>query len=50
MGFIYICQIYLLLFLLTIVNYFVSCMMSGFCVLCDLFVFLSDDVSLIVGE
>ena len=50
MGFIYICQIYLMLFLLTNVNLFVVCMLSGVCVLCDMLVFLSYDVSLVVGE
>lgn len=50
MGFIYICQIYLMLFLLTNVNYFIRFVLSGFCVLCDLLVFLSYDVSLVVGE
>ena len=50
MGFIYICQIYLMLFLLTNVNLFVICMLSGVCVLYDMLVFLSYDVSLVVGE
>ena len=50
MGFIYICQIYLMIFLLTNVNCFVMRTLLVFCILWCLFVFLANDVSLVVGE
>lgn len=50
MGFIYIYQIYLMIILLTNVNYFVMRTLLVLCILWRLFVFLANDVSLVVGE
>ena len=50
MGFVCIYQIYLMIFLLTNVNYFVICTLLALCILWCLFVFLANDVSLVVGE